>query len=496
MSSAGMCGARATESVAERSAARVDEFRPGEPRKWRSPVGVMRPSFTATVAGLMVAPAVAGIVRAGKWLTALALLTALLALGGVADATGRDVGKDALASTASTGRSSDVVVDWSRIVFDAVITDDGYVSFKGPRNQAMVHIAMHDALNAIRPRFDQYAYFGRSRGANPIAAAAKAARDVLVAVYPAQQATLDAELATWLAKVPNGRAKTKALTLGAKSAAAIVALRQGDGSDVDLTSPDYTPGTQPGDYQFVPPYDFTLAEDFRYATPFGLRSPKQFRVPAPPALTSRRYATDYNEVKSVGAIDSTTRTTDQSNYANWWYEGSEVGWARVARVTTTSEELELWRAARMFALLSMTFYDGYLAGWDSKFHWDTWRPYTAIRAGDTDGNRRTVKDATWQSYLETPAVQDYPSTHSVLGAGAAEVLKRSFRTDRVPFSMDSLTSLPANPVRSFKTFTQAADENADSRVRAGIHFRFATEQGKALGRRVGTYIAEHHLQPR
>ena len=424
-------------------------------------------------------------------------LTTAIALATVAYMTPSGAAAEApTASTVSTATSSVVVVDWSRIVFEAAMTDDGFVSFMGPRNQAMMHIAMHDALNAIEPRFDQYAYFGRSHGADPIAAAAKAAHDVLVAVYPAQQATLDAELATWLATVPNGSGKTKALTLGAKAAAAIVALRQNDGTNVEPVSPNYTPGTQPGDYQFVPPYDFAFAEDLRYATPFGLKSPKQFRVPAPPALTSRTYAKSYNEVKSVGAINSTTRTTDQSNYANWWYESAEIGWARVARVTTTSEELELWRAARMFALIHMTVYDGYVAGWDSKYHWDFWRPYTAIRAGDTDGNPSTVKDTTWHSYLETPPVPDYPSTHSVLGAGAAEVLKRCFGTDHVPFSMESLTALPANPVRSFNTFTQAANENADSRVRAGIHFRFATEQGKALGRKVGTYIVQHHLQPR
>ena len=424
-------------------------------------------------------------------------LTTTIALATVAYMTPSGAAAEApTASTVSTATSSDVVVDWSRIVFEAAMTDDGFVSFMGPRNQAMMHIAMHDALNAIEPRFDRYAYFGRSHGADPIAAAAKAAHDVLVAVYPAQQATLDAELATWLATVPNGSGKTKALTLGAKAAAAIVALRQNDGTNVDLFSPNYTPGTQPGDYQFVPPYDFAFAEDLRYATPFGLKSPKQFRVPAPPALTSRTYAKSYNEVKSVGAINSTTRTTDQSNYANWWYESAEIGWARVARVTTTSEELELWRAARMFALIHMTVYDGYVAGWDSKYHWDFWRPYTAIRAGDTDGNPSTVKDTTWHSYLETPPVPDYPSTHSVLGAGAAEVLKRCFGTDHVPFSMESLTALPTNPVRSFNTFTQAANENADSRVRAGIHFRFATEQGKALGRTVGSYIVNHHLQRR
>ena len=427
----------------------------------------------------------------------LIALTTAIALAALAYMTPTGAASEApTASTISTVTSSDVVVDWSRIVFEAAMTDDGYVSFLGTRHQAMVHIAMHDALNAIDPRFEQYAYFGRSKRANPIAAAAKAAHDVLVAVYPAQQATLDAELATWLATVPSGSGKTKALTLGAKAAAAIVELREDDGTDVDLLSPDFTPGSQPGDYQFVPPYDFTFAEDFRYATPFGLKSPQQFRVPAPPALRSRKYAKDYREVKSVGALNSTTRTTDQGNYANWWYEGSEIGWARIARVTATSEELELWRAARMFALVNMSLYDSYVAGWDSKFHWDFWRPYTAIRAGHTDGNPRTVKDAAWKSYLETPPVQDYPSTHSVLGAGAAEVLKRAFRTDRVPFSMDSLTALPASPVRSFNTFTQAADENADSRVIAGIHFRFSTEQGKSLGRDVGKYIAKHHLQRR
>jgi hypothetical protein len=441
-------------------------------------------------------------VRAAGLLTTVIAFTAVFTLGGVAAA----ADQDDLGSTASTAMgsrwsgkampSSDVVVDWSRIVFEAAKTDDAYVSFKGPRHQAMTHIAMHDALNAIKPRFDQYAYVGRSRGANPIAAAAKAAHDVLVAVYPAQQAMLDGELALWLATVPNGRAKSKALTLGAKAAAAIVSLRQDDGTDADLESPDYTPGAQPGDYQFFPPYPFTFAEDFRYATPFGLRAPEQFRVPAPPALGSRTYARAYNEVKSTGALNSTTRTTDQSNYANWWYESSEIGWARIARVTTANEELRLWRAARMFALVNMSLYDGYLAGWDSKYHWDRWRPHTAIRAGDNDGNPSTAEDTTWKSYLETPPVQDYPSTHSVLGAGAAEVLKRSFRTDRVPFSMGSTTALPAHPVRSFTTFTRAANENADSRVRAGIHFRFATEQGKALGRRVASYIVTHHLRRR
>ena len=433
------------------------------------------------------------VLRGGGALTALAAVTSVLALGGVAGATTAD---GDLAATASARRSSAVVVDWSRIVFDAAMADDGYVSFKGPRHQAMMHIAMHDAVNAIDPQFEQYAYFGRSHTADPVAAAAKAAHDVLVAVYPAQRTKLDGELATWLARVPDGTGEAEALTLGARAAAAIVALRRHDGTDVDLLSPGYTPGRQPGTTSSCPRTTTRSPGASATRRRSDCASPDQFRVPRPPALTSRSYATAYNEVRSVGALDSTTRTADQSNYARWWYESAEIGWARIARVTTTSEDVKLWRAARMFALVSMSFYDGYLAGWDSKYHWDTWRPWTAIRAGDTDGNRGTVKDATWQSYLETPPVQDYPSTHSVLGAGAAEVLERSFGTDHVPFSMGSLTAPAADPVRSFTTFTQAADENADSRVRAGIHFRFATEQGKALGREVGSYLVEHQLRRR
>jgi hypothetical protein len=172
---------------------------------------------------------VARLLRVGKIMTALGVATALLTLGVVADATARTIPEERGGTTLRTATSADVVVDWSRIVFEAALTDDGYVSFKGPRHQAMMHIAMHDALNAIDPRFDQYAYVGRSRGANPVAAAAKAAHDVLVAVYPAQQAKLDAELATWLARVPAGKGRTTALVLGARSAAAIVSLRRHDG---------------------------------------------------------------------------------------------------------------------------------------------------------------------------------------------------------------------------------------------------------------------------
>ncbi|MBX3747186.1 MAG: vanadium-dependent haloperoxidase [Verrucomicrobiae bacterium] len=168
----------------------------------------------------------------------------------------------------------------------------------------------------------------------------------------------------------------------------------------------------------------------------------------------------------------------------------------MTRLVGQGSGLSLWEAARLFALVNMAMADGYIAGWDSKLHYDFWRPLTAIRAGDTDGNPLTGPDANWSPLLPTPPIQDYPSTHSVLGDAAAEILGRVLG-DRTPFAMESPTALdPVAGTRSFESFTQAADENGNSRVMAGIHFRFAVREGQRLGRRIGQWVHTHHLQPK
>lgn len=394
-----------------------------------------------------------------------------------------------------TTYSNDVIVRWNEVAYNAAVTATyfGPLLFSHDRGFTMLHIAQHDALNAIGSRYDQYAYHGKNKKAHPVAAAAQAARDVLVSVYPDQAATFDAELATWLATVPNGPSKTAGIALGSASAAAILALRANDGIGV---WGEYTPGTAPGNYQYVPPFDFVLQPALATFPPFSLQSPDQFRSAPPPSLTSPEYTAAFDEVKSNGALVSSTRTQDQTEYAAYWWELSDAQWNRMARITATQEGLGLWRTARLFALNNMAILDGYISGWDSKFHYDFWRPYTAIRAADTDGNPDTVQDAAWESYQLNPPVQDYPSTHSVLGKASAVVLAESFGTDNITFDFNSYTALPGLEVRTYSSFAFAAEQNADSRVQAGIHFRFSTDAGLTLGEKVGIYTVQNHLRPR
>jgi hypothetical protein len=211
-------------------------------------------------------------------------------------------------------------------------------------------------------------------------------------------------------------------------------------------------------------------------------------------LTSAEYAADYNEVKAVGELNSATRTAEQSEIARFWYEGSPNGWNRIARVVAAQRGLDTWRNARLFGLLNFAMADGFIAGFDSKYFYDFWRPITAIRAGATDSNPATVADPAWATFLVTPAAPDYPSTHSVLGAAAAETLASFFGADTISFTTTSGAPFPGI-TRSYTSFSQAARENADSRVYAGIHFRSACRDGLIQGTRGGRYVVEHALRP-
>jgi membrane-associated phospholipid phosphatase len=423
------------------------------------------------------------------------LVTSLLGLALLASCV-TEQPEDASELVAESGASysNDVILDWNEIAYNAAVaaTYFGPLLFSHDRGFTMMHIAQHDALNAIQSRYQRYVYTASDSKAHPIAATAQAARDVMVHVYPDQAATFDAALASWLATVPNGNAKTRGIALGKATANAIITLRANDGI---AEWGEYTPGTGPGRYQFVPPFDFVLQPALATFPPFGVESPDQFRVGPPPSLTSSKYTAAFNEVKSVGSLNSTTRTQDQTEYAAFWWELSDAGWNRIARITAEQEGLGLWRTARLFALNNMALLDGYITGWDSKFHYDFWRPYTAIRAAATDGNSQTTADPAWESYQLNPPVQDYPSTHSVLGKASATVLAESFRTDRITFDFNSPTALPGKEVRRYHSFAFAATENALSRLYAGIHFRFSTDVGVALGSKVGKEVVENNLRP-
>jgi hypothetical protein len=402
------------------------------------------------------------------------------------------------AKTWCADRCDQIVLDWNLQTHQVIKAADGYRDpMAASRVLAMVHLAMHDAANAAQPRFRAYAYqpgADAPKGdADAAVAAAVAAHDVLAALYPQQQALVRVTLDATLHDAGIGAGVERGRRLGAAAAAAMLARRAGDGSDADEA---YQPGTRPGEYRYTPGFDFLAAPHWRAVTPFTLRAPDQFRVTPPPALTSAQYAADFNEVKATGSkAPDAQRSAAQTQYAAYWYEFSDSGWNRIARSVARRQPQDLWQRARTFALLNAVMADAYIAGWDSKMHYNLWRPVTAIQQAAHDGNPATDAEAQWAPLLPTPPIQDYPSTHSALGAAAAVVLAQAFGSDRVVFTMASPSALPEAPARRYTSFSAAAQENADSRVRAGLHFRFATRAGLQLGEQIGQQAARNLLGP-
>lgn len=391
--------------------------------------------------------------------------------------------------------SNKVIIDWNLVALQA----EGGTTYQHPllssRINAMVHIAMHDALNAIVHVYDQYAYKSKNLvSANPFSAAASAAHTVLKNSFPESISILDSALSASLSGIPDGVQKDNGIALGIEAGNAILAFRAGDGA-FDNPIVTIPVSTIPGVYNVVPPFNFVFAPHWKTMKLFSLQRHDQFRPAPPPTLSSLNYTRDFNEVKDIGKINSTSRTAEQSAQAKWWYEFSEIGWNRVARAEATVLNPGLFTTARFFALLNMAMADSYTAGWDAKFHYNFWRPYTAIRAAATDGNDKTLDDLNWEPAELTPAIPDYPSTHSALGNAAAAVLNHFFGK-HTGFTTTSTTSAPAGLTRDFTSFTQAADENADSRVSAGIHFRFACNAGQKLGDDVGKWTLNNLLRRR
>ena len=389
-----------------------------------------------------------------------------------------------------------MVTDWSLTAYQVIRAGDGYVDpMAASRSLAMMHLAMHDAVNAVRPRYQRYAFIAAAdHAADPAVAASSAAHDVLLALYPKAEAAAitRAQFERTLLEAGAGKDIAAGTQLGKQAAAAVLAKRAKDRAD---GKEPYVQGTRAGDYRFTPPFDFTAAPHWRHVTPFALKSVSQFRTAPQPALDSEAYRRAFDEVKRVGGKTGAQRSADETHYAAFWYEFSDIGWNRVARAASAQVRQDLWGRARSFALLNMAMADAYIAGWDSKYHHNFWRPVTAVRLAAQDGNPRTAPDANFETLLPTPPVPDMPSTHSALGMAAATVLAQAFGRDDVPIAFASSSAMPDAAVRSFRRFSEAARENGDSRVKAGLHFRFAVDAGLLLGQQIGTYTWHHSLLP-
>ncbi|HEX6851306.1 MAG TPA: phosphatase PAP2 family protein [Candidatus Polarisedimenticolaceae bacterium] len=378
--------------------------------------------------------------------------------------------------------SSNEAVRWNAVASDvlaAAQTDPLTES----RILAILHLAIHDAVNAVEPRYAAYRFAAHVSGASADAAAAGAAHAVLVALVPNGKAQFDVELEYLLAHLPDDRAAAKGLEVGRKAAAAILAARRNDGADRPVVR---EAGTRPGEYRPTPP-DFTPAAFAQWGsvTPFAVPSLDAFRPAPPPAVGSAVALADLREVKDVGALKGSSRVAEESEIAKYWYENSTQGWTRIARVIATDRGMDLHDGARLLAAVNVAMADGFIAGFEAKYRFYYWRPATAIRESG---------DPTWESFLWTPPVPDYPSTHTVLGASAAAAMRGVLGTDAVTFSMTSGAPY-AGLVREFRSLAEAARENGRSRVLAGLHFTSAVEAGYAQGDRIGTHVAANLLRP-
>jgi hypothetical protein len=358
---------------------------------------------------------------------------------------------------------------------------------------AMVHAAMHDAVNGAEPRYETYASDLFDARADPEAAAAGAAHRVLAGLFPALQASWDAALSESLSTIADGRPRVLGVKLGAAVGQMILDTRTDDGWDgVD----PFNPAPAPGIWKPTPPAFAAMPEpQFQNVTPFTSESRTQFRLPPPPALASLEYQSAFDEVKSVGQDVSPSRTADQTHIAHFWFEAPYDSWSRIAGILHDDNQYDLHQTARLYALVNMVVADGLVSGWYWKRQHAFWRPITAIREASADGHPGTNEDPAWQPLRTTPGHPDHPSTHSVTGAAAAEILRRFVGSDRHRFCMTTLTALPEGSTRCYGSFSRAEEENSNSRVYAGIHFRTAIRSGNDLGRRIGRFAFEHVLRP-
>ncbi len=376
---------------------------------------------------------------------------------------------------------ADVVVDWNNISLQS-IQQGLLVSTKASRALAMVHLAVYESVSACQAVVPE-------GGVSTDAAVIAAASEVLVSLFPGQSQSLQELASQALAQIPEGEAKTAGIALGQSKAEEIIAWRSTDHSQ-DMVP--YVPGDQPGDWRPTPPmYMPAMMPNWAIVTPFALASNCQFRSRPPPALTSSRYANALNEVKEIGGAASTLRTPEHSEVAVFWADSpgtvTTAGrWNLIAQDAAEAWGNSLEENARLFALLNVALADAGIAAWDTKYEYNFWRPVTAIREADTDGNRRIEGVPDWLPLLTTPAFPEYNSAHSTFSAAAAEILILFFDTDRFDFSLESYSQPPT--YRNYSRFSQAAQEAGISRIYGGIHYSFGNQTALRAGRQVARWV--------
>src|SRR6266568_388226 len=397
-------------------------------------------------------------------------------------------------------KAEDPIADWNLIAEKAVKTA-GHAPPVAALDFAIVHLAIYDAVESIDRRYEPYHAFVPGATGSLSAAAAKAGHDVLVGLFPAQSATLDAEYANFLAT--NGIDPfDPGIAVGAQAAPAILALRSNDGR-FPVNPPPFLGSTVIGQWRPTPsllpgpPPSFApgLTPWAASVTPFTMNGNSQFRVDPPPDPTSDEWASDYNEVKTVGSLFSTTRTPEQTEIGYFWADSGPVLWQNALRYISGTYLNDVGDSARMYALAEAALADAQIACWESKYFYNFWRPITAIHLGDQDGNPATEVDPAWQPLINTPNFPEYPSGHASTSGAISHVLGLFFGSDVLNFQMTTTNPNALQKTRTFTRLSQAEDEVIDARVYVGIHFRNSDTTARAQGLRVDHWVFKNYFRP-
>ena len=399
----------------------------------------------------------------------------------------------ASASATGTASAADAVTHWNDVAVTNINAAGRFPA--GLVDLAKVHLAIHDAVQAYEHSAEPYCADIANAAGSASAAAAKAARDVLVALLPAaQDATVESAYQDYLNL--NSLVGDAGLAVGQQAAACIIGLRSSDGS-FPTPAPTFFGGTQPGEWRPTTATPTSMVTPWLSGvTPFALKHSSQLRAEVgPPLLRSGLYIRDYNEVKSVGAKNSVTRTAEQTELANFYSDNLVVLMQRTLRTVVDAYASHLGESARVMALANVAAADGLISTWDSKIHYNLWRPITAIREGESDGNPFTVGDPGWEPFLTTPNYPDYTSGANALAASIMRTLMLFFRSDRLPFTVESKAAAATQKFRVYMHFSDLCQNMIDVRVYQGIHFRFADEVAYRTGVRAADWVFSHTLRP-
>lgn len=390
----------------------------------------------------------------------------------------------------------DVILQWNRVLMDTVLIPGQHpATIMQVRSYAIMHAAMFDAVNSIDGSHTPYLTdVPGSQNASIEAAAAQAARDVLAALYPTRVAIFDAELAVSLQGIEDNRAQ-QGIRVGQIVAERMLATRANDGWTV--TPPPYVLPATPGNWQPTP--GAATFTHYPYVTPFAIQSGTQFAPSAPPAMTSAKYAADLNEVKEIGAVNSLTRTLDQTQVARLWANVNTptnflLVWNNVARTVSLDRELTTVEKARLFALTNIALHDALQTTFTAKFQHGIWRPATAIRRADEDGNANTTADPSWSSLIPAPPYPSYAGNMAAIGTSQSTILALFFGRDDISFQHTWAGA--GGATRSYAGFSAMANEQERARVYGGIHFTFDNVAGQSVGRNVANYIYTNTMRPR